>query len=79
MDRTQTLRSCSACVVLFFSLNGPIHDLTDNYLFSAHMVQHLLLTLVCRRYCWWARRRWLLRPILKNRAVRAIARFLTGP
>jgi putative membrane protein len=30
-------------VVLFFSLNGPLHDLSDYYLFSAHMVQHLLL------------------------------------
>src|SRR5256885_10840471 len=30
---------------LFRSLNGPLHDLGDYYLFSAHMVQHLLLTL----------------------------------
>ena len=28
------------------ALNGPLHDLSDYYLFSAHMVQHLLLTLV---------------------------------
>ncbi len=28
------------------ALNGPIHDLSENYLFSAHMVQHLLITLV---------------------------------
>jgi putative membrane protein len=27
-------------------LNGPLHDLSDYYLFSAHMVQHLVLTLV---------------------------------
>ncbi len=31
---------------MLVSLNGPIHDLSDNYLFSIHMVQHLLLTLV---------------------------------
>ena len=35
----------TALVVLFFSLNGWIHDLSDSYLFSAHMVQHLLLAL----------------------------------
>jgi len=35
----------TAQIVMFFSLNGPIHDLSDYYLFSAHMVQHLLLTL----------------------------------
>ena len=32
--------------VLLLALNGPLHDLSDAYLFSAHMVQHLLLTLV---------------------------------
>ncbi len=32
--------------VLLLALNGPLHDLSDYDLFSAHMVQHLLLTLV---------------------------------
>jgi putative membrane protein len=36
----------AALVVLLLALNGPLHDLSDAYLFSAHMVQHLLLTLV---------------------------------
>lgn len=35
-----------AQVVLFCSLNGPLHHLSDFYLFSAHMLQHLLLNLV---------------------------------
>ncbi len=40
-----------ACLVAGFllvvlALNGPLHLLADRYLFSAHMVQHLLLTLV---------------------------------
>jgi putative membrane protein len=33
-------------LVLLGSLNGPLHDLSDGYLFSAHMVQHLVLTLL---------------------------------
>ena len=37
---------CGALLVLLASLNGPVHDLSDYYLFSVHMVQHLLLTLV---------------------------------
>jgi len=36
----------AALLVLLLALNGPLHDLSDYYLFSAHMVQHLLLTLV---------------------------------
>lgn len=36
----------ASLVVLLVSLNGPLHDLSDSYLFSAHMVQHLILTLL---------------------------------
>ena len=35
-----------ALAVLGLALNGPLHNLSDSYLFSAHMVQHLVLTLV---------------------------------
>jgi putative membrane protein len=34
------------CAALLLALNGPLHDLSDDYLFSAHMVQHLVLTLL---------------------------------
>ncbi len=34
----------SALALIFLSLNGWLHDLSDGYLFSAHMVQHLVLT-----------------------------------
>jgi putative membrane protein len=34
------------CAAMLAALNGPLHDLSDYYLFSAHMVQHLVLTLV---------------------------------
>ena len=30
-------------LVVVISLNGPMHDLSDQYFFSAHMIQHLLL------------------------------------
>src|SRR5215218_1952533 len=33
-------------LTLFLTLNSPLHHLSDEYLFSAHMAQHLLLTLV---------------------------------
>ena len=36
----------SGRLALLAALNGPLHDLSDWYLFSAHMVQHLILTLV---------------------------------
>ena len=65
--------------VIFFSLNGWLHDLSDWYLFSAHMVQHLLLTLLVPPLLIAGTPGWLLRPALRYRPVAASARFLTNP
>src|SRR5207302_658122 len=44
--RRRVLAFGAALGVLGVSLNGPLHNLSDGCLFSAHMVQHLVLTLV---------------------------------
>jgi putative membrane protein len=36
----------AALAAVLVALDGPLHDLADRHLFSAHMVQHLVLTLV---------------------------------
>jgi putative membrane protein len=64
-------------LVLFASLNGPIHDLSDDYLFSAHMVQHLLLTLAVPPLLLAGTPGWMLRPVLSRRRIAPIARFFT--
>src|SRR5688500_3748642 len=70
----------SGLFVMFASLNGPIHDLSDGYLFSAHMVQHLVLTLLMPPLLIAGTPDWMLRPALSNRSVASVARFLTrGP
>src|SRR5438105_4830404 len=65
--------------VIFLSLNGWLHDLSDYYLFSAHMVQHLLLALVVAPLLIMATPGWMLRPALAARAVASTARWLTNP
>jgi putative membrane protein len=42
----EVLALAGALAGVLVVLNGPIHELSDRYLFSAHMVQHLVLTLV---------------------------------
>ena len=61
----QVASFCAALLVLLFSLNGPMHDLSDYYLFSAHMVQHLLLTLVFPPLLIAGIPGWLLPPLLR--------------
>jgi putative membrane protein len=76
---TQTVAFISGLAVLFFSLNGPLHDLSDAYLFSAHMVQHLTLTFVVAPLLVIGTPGWMLRPALRVRAVAAVARWITRP
>src|SRR5437899_1909984 len=75
----QKIYFLSGLVVMFASLNGPIHDLSDDYLFSAHMVQHLLLTLAVPPLLIAGTPGWMLRPALRNKIVARVARFLTRP
>jgi putative membrane protein len=68
----------SALVVTFFTLNGPLHDLSDSFLFTAHMVQHLVLTLIVPPMLILGTPGWMLRPLLRNTTVLAIAKRLTS-
>jgi putative membrane protein len=68
-----------ALALIFFSLNGWLHDLSDGYLFSAHMVQHLVLTLVAPPMLIMGTPGWMLRPALQWRGVGPVARWLTAP
>jgi putative membrane protein len=66
-----------ALLLLFVTLNGPLHDLSDFYLFSAHMVQHLILTLVIPPLLIVGTPGAMLRPLLRHRGVAALARRVT--
>lgn len=66
-------------LVILISLNGPIHDLSDYYLFSIHMVQHLLLTLVLPPLLIAGLPGWLADGLAGRPAARTIGRFLARP
>ena len=69
----------AALAVLSLALNGPLHDLSDTYLFSAHMAQHLLLTLLFPPLLLYGTPAWVARPVLAPRWVTAVARVVTRP
>ena len=66
-------------LVMLVSLNGPIHDLSDYYLFSVHMVQHLLLTLVLPPLLIAGLPGWLADGLAARPWARAIGRVVTHP
>ncbi|MBM2812200.1 MAG: Cytochrome c oxidase caa3-type, assembly factor CtaG-related protein [Chloroflexi bacterium] len=57
---------------LFATLHSPLHHLADDYLFSAHMAQHQLLTLVIPPLLLLGTPEWLLRPLLDHAMIRSL-------
>jgi putative membrane protein len=69
----------ASLLLLFFSLNGPLHDLSDYYSFSAHMVQHLLLTEVWAPLLILGLPPWLVGALVRRPAWGRAARFWSAP
>jgi cytochrome c oxidase assembly factor CtaG len=64
---------------IFLVLFSPLDRLGDNYLFSAHMLQHLVLTIVGPPLMLVGTPDWLIKPLLRNRLIFRVAKFLTHP
>ncbi|HEY3279335.1 MAG TPA: cytochrome c oxidase assembly protein [Gemmatimonadales bacterium] len=77
--RRQVASFAGALLVLLVALNGPLHDLSDCCLFSVHMAQHLVLTLVFPPLLLYGTPAWVVRPVLGPRWVRTVARVVTRP
>jgi putative membrane protein len=66
-------------LVLFIALVSPLDTLGDGYLLSAHMVQHMLITLVAPPLMLIGTPPWLFRPLLRLPLALPIGRLLTNP
>ena len=80
-DRFETGRAAvflGGLAVVVLSLDGPIHDLSDLYLFSTHMIQHLLLAQVFPPLVLLGLPPWLRSALLRPTAVRSAWGFLGG-
>jgi len=79
MRRPRVVAFAAALLVLLLSLNGPLHNLSDRYLFSAHMVQHLVLTMLFPPLLLYGTPAAVVRPLLRVPLVRALGRTMTRP
>ena len=77
--RRKVAAFATAIVVLFVCLNGPLHNLSDRYLFSAHMVQHLALMLLFPPLLLYGTPAWVGERILRAAWVRWMAVWATRP
>ena len=75
----QQLAFFAGVATLWIGADWPIHDISEGYLFSVHMVQHLLFTFVAPPLLLLGMPPWLLRAVLPKGRGMAIVRFFTRP
>ena len=68
-----------ALLMLIGALSGPIDWLARNRLFSAYIFQQMLLIFVVPPLILLGLPDWMVRPVMMNRMVEPVARFLTRP
>jgi putative membrane protein len=56
----------TAVVVLWMSSDWPLHEIAEQRLYSAHMFQHLLMTMIVPPLLWLATPEWLARLVVRS-------------
>ncbi len=79
VNRAQAAWFLTGMAIILFALVSPLDEIADRYLFSAHMIQHILLALVAPPLLLIGTPGWLLRPALDYPAVARVTRVLTAP
>jgi putative membrane protein len=69
----------SGVLVLWIAAGTPIHDWGEQYLFSVHMIEHLLISMVAAPLLLLGTPGWMVRPFLTHRYVFPVARVVTYP
>lgn len=77
--RGQRLCFFAGVVVLWVGADWPVHELAEDYLFSVHMVQHMLFMYVAAPLLILGVPGWLWRRLLGDGRVFAVANHLTRP
>ena len=66
-------------LAIYIAGGSPLHDLAENYLATAHMMQHVLLTLVAAPLLLAGIPGWLWQALLRAPGVMLVAKPLTRP
>lgn len=82
VTRAQWSALAAGLGMMWLASDWPVHDVAEGYLYSAHMLQHMLFTLAVAPLLLMGTPAWMARRILGSgrrlRAMRAMSRPLTG-
>jgi putative membrane protein len=78
---TKRQRWCfvATMLLLLVASDWPMHDIAEEYLYSAHMLQHMILTYFMPPLALLATPTWLMRLLIGNGRAYAVLRWLTKP
>ncbi len=79
VTRRQVTCAGSAIVLLWFASDWPIHDLAEEYLYSAHMLQHMVLAYFIPPLALLGTPEWFARALLGRGRAWTAVRWLSKP
>ena len=68
-----------AVVLLWISSDWPMHDISEEYLYSVHMLQHMMLSYFIPPLVWLATPAWLFDVVVGRGRSRSMVRFFARP
>ena len=79
VTRTNVWCFAGAMVLLFTASTWPIHQLAEDYLYSAHMLQHMMLSYFMPPLVLLATPTWLMRLLVGTGRTLRVVTFMTKP
>jgi len=79
VNRSQIIWFILGVFFIFLALCSPLDDLSDDYLFSAHMLQHTILIIIVPPFLLLGTPGWLIDSCVRHPMALRVARFFTNP
>ncbi len=79
VTRSNKIAFVGAILMLWAASDWPMHDISEEYLYSAHMIQHMMLSYFLPPLVLMATPTWLARVLLGDRALYKVVKWFTHP
>ncbi len=79
ITRRHVMSFCGAMILLFAASTWPIHQIGEDYLYSVHMLQHMMLSYLMPPLVLLATPEWLLRVLVGDGRLYRAVRFASRP
>jgi putative membrane protein len=79
VTRRQTLAFVAAIMMFWLASDWPMHDVAEQYLYSAHMLQHMMLSYFMPPLVLMATPTWLMRVLIGDGRMYGAVRWLCKP